>query len=91
MMEAQDRIAKHRTETPNRYRKLYDRCMSGEASPRQAIQTQCLECWAWVQNETTQCDNICCPLYQYRPYQKSRQVSDSTTLEPKQPQSQAGG
>ena len=62
--------AKRRADTPKKYRKLYDSCMAGTASPRNAIRMQCLECWAWVQTETAKCDNVCCPLYRYRPYQK---------------------
>ena len=65
-MTSEERIAKRRADMPSKYRKLYDRCMSGEASPREAIRMQCLECWAWVLVETAQCDNCACPLYQYR-------------------------
>ena len=64
------RIARRQADTPKKYRKLYDCCMKGKASPRNAIRMQCLECWAWVQTETAKCDNVCCPLYRYRPYQK---------------------
>ena len=69
-MNLKERIAKRRADTPLLYQKLYDRCMNGEASPRQAIKMQCLECWGWVRAETATCDNVACPLYQYRPYQE---------------------
>ena len=86
-----ERIATRRARMPKRYRVLYDRCTSGKASPRQAIRMQCLECYGWVQTETAQCDNVCCPLFRYRPYQKRAQVSERATLEPKQARTKAGG
>ena len=76
------RIAKRRADTPKKYRKLYGRCMSGEASPRNAIRMQCLECWGWVQTETARCDNVCCPLFWYRPYQKSAKSPTGRVREP---------
>ena len=54
---------------PTFYRKLYGRCVRGEASPREAIKCQCLECYGWVRSETAACDNAACPLWRYRPYQ----------------------
>lgn len=65
-------VAKRRADMPPKYRKLYDRCTSGEASPREAIKAQCLECWGWDKRETEQCDNVACPLYELRPYQESQ-------------------
>ncbi|HEG43599.1 MAG TPA: hypothetical protein ENH94_06075 [Phycisphaerales bacterium] len=65
-----NRVDKRRAEMPSRYRKLYDRVMSGVASPREAIRMQCLECWGYVKAETATCDNYACPLFAYRPYQK---------------------
>ena len=64
-----ERIAQRRADMPKMYRKLYDRCTSGTASPRDAIKTHCLECWGWVRSETATCDNYACPLWRYRPYQ----------------------
>ena len=69
-MTPEERISKRRADMPSRYRKLYDRCMSGKGSPREAIKMQCLECWAWVQTETKLCDNYACPLFSYRPYKR---------------------
>lgn len=69
MKTPQERIAKRRADMPEKYRKQYDRCTSGEASPRQAIKMQCLECWGWVLAEVKECDNYPCPLYRYRPFQ----------------------
>ncbi len=71
MNNDQQRIVQRRADMPRQYRKLYDRVMVGKASPRQAIKMQCLECWGWVRTETAKCDNYACPLFRYRPYQKS--------------------
>jgi len=69
-MDSAERIAQRRVEIPSKYRKLYDRCMAGTASRRDAIKMQCLECWAYVRTETATCDNCACPLYRYRPYRR---------------------
>lgn len=68
-LSSSKRIAERRSDMPRQYRKLYDRCMAGKASPRDAIKMHCLECWGWVKGETEKCDNYACPLYRYRPYQ----------------------
>jgi hypothetical protein len=91
MKTPQERIAKRRADMPKKYRQLYDRCMSGEASPREAIKMQCLECWMWVRAETETCDNYPCPLYHYNPLLKTCQVRDSASSEPKQGRSKDGG
>jgi len=70
-MDSTERIKQRRADMPLLYRKLYDRCMAGKASPRDAIKMQCLECWAYVMPETANCDNCACPLFRYRPYQSS--------------------
>jgi hypothetical protein len=64
------RIAQCRAEMPKLYRKLYDRVMFGEASPREAIKMQCLECYGHTRTETQKCNNYLCPLYHHRPYKK---------------------
>gem|GEM_PF-1291939 len=66
-----ERIDKRRADMPELYRKLYDRCTRGTASPRDAIKMQCLECWGHVRSETATCDNTACPLWRYRPYQSA--------------------
>ncbi len=65
-----ERIEKKRRAVPVKYRKLFDRCMAGKASPRDAIKMQCLECWGYDRTETEACDIVTCPLYHHRPYQK---------------------
>ena len=91
MTRPKERIAKRRADMPSKFRKLYDRAMSGKASPREAIKMQCLECWAWVQTETAQCDNCACPLFRYRPYQKPAQVPDTAISATQNQQTPAEG
>ena len=45
------------------------RCITGKASPRQAIRAQCLECVGWVRDEVSRCSSPLCSLYPYRPFQ----------------------
>jgi hypothetical protein len=62
-------IDKRMSDVPIKYKKLYKRCISGQASPRMAIKMHCLECWGWQNKETMACDNAACPLFNHRPYQ----------------------
>ncbi len=77
------RIVKKRADMPKKYRGLYDKAMSGEASPRQAIKSFCLECTGWVKEEVRLCTGAACELYNYRPCltSESCQAPDSATLE----------
>lgn len=56
-----------RGEVPPRYRKAYDRAVTGKASPRTAIRLHCLMCCGWVRSEAEQCTARTCPLFGYRP------------------------
>jgi hypothetical protein len=69
MKTTAERITRKRYFVPELYRALFNRCIGGKASPREAIKMQCLECWGYVRNETATCDNAACPLWRYRPYQ----------------------
>ena len=77
------RIAKKRAGIPKKYRGIYDKAMSGEASPRQAIKSFCLECTGGIKEEVRLCTGVACQLYNYRPYltPESCQASDSATSE----------
>lgn len=66
-----DNTKNHRAAIPSKYRKLCDRVLTGKASPREAIKLQCLACFGYFQSEMVQCNSYLCPLYRYRPYQKS--------------------
>ena len=50
---------------------LFRRVYNGKASPRQAIKAQCLHC-AWMSEEVIrECTATQCPLWGFRPFQKS--------------------
>lgn len=56
---------------PSKVRSLFDKAFSGTASPRQAIQTKCLQCSHADRGEITHCTVTTCPLWCYRPYQRN--------------------
>ena len=64
-----EKIAERRQGIPKLYQALYDRAASGQASPRQAIKSHCLECVCWQRKEISLCSALACPLYLYRPFQ----------------------
>ena len=61
-------------EIPQTARGNYFRAVLGQASPRNAIKAQCMECICWVRAEVTNCTGRACPLYAYPPYQKERKA-----------------
>ena len=73
------RIAERRSQIPRKYRRLYDRAVSGK-SLRAAINAQCLECCEWVSREVTLCTDLGCPLYRVRGYQGSSQSASEGHL-----------
>ena len=89
--DASRRISKRWADVPIKYQKLYERCMTATASPREAIKMQCLECWAWVRTETELCDNYSCPLYRYNPYLKAPEVADSGSSGSQEPSNEGEG
>jgi len=60
-------IAKRRKGISVLYIATYDRAVSGK-SLRAAANAQCLECVCWQRIEITNCTDLACPLYAYRPY-----------------------
>lgn len=65
-----ERIASYRAGIPPKYRKMYDRVMSGNGTPRQAIRLQCLACWGWSRSDAAECGGYDCSLFLYNPFQK---------------------
>jgi hypothetical protein len=63
-------IARRREGISVLYRATYDRAVSGK-SLRAAVNAQCLECVCWQRIEITNCTDLACPLYAYRPYRIS--------------------
>lgn len=56
---------------PPKVRPLFGKAYAGVASPRQAIQTKCLQCCHADRGEITHCTVTTCPLWCYRPYQRN--------------------
>jgi len=50
---------------PRKYRKLYERAMSGR-HPRDAIRFQCIECMGYQEGLVEGCTDPHCALYPYR-------------------------
>lgn len=71
-----DKVLKKTADIPQVYRQTYKRAMTGK-SLRAAINAFCLECVQWQREEIKLCTAFDCPLYPYRPYQKS---DDSSRL-----------
>lgn len=57
---------------PKLFRPIYERAMTGKASPRDAIKAKCQECCGWedVIERVGNCTIKRCPLWLYRPYQQ---------------------
>jgi hypothetical protein len=58
-------------EVPEKWQKLYQKCLSGKASPRQCIKMFCGECMGYDRTEVAACEDEGCPLYSKRPKFKS--------------------
>jgi hypothetical protein len=57
---------------PQSYLPAYKRAVLGESSPRSAIKAYCNHCVGWGgKAEVKNCTAKACPLYAFRPYQKS--------------------
>jgi len=52
------------------YTGLFNSCINGSASPRQAIKAFCYECVGFIDawKEVRNCTDPKCPLFRYRPY-----------------------
>lgn len=64
---------------PESFRKLYERTQTGKAGPRQAIKMQCAECTGYDRDEITNCSDLACPLYKYRPFAGIRRRQSPST------------
>lgn len=64
--------AKRLSQWGTRHQALIKRCWQSKASPRAAIKAQCLDCCGEDLAAIAQCGDRCCPLWRYRPYQRSR-------------------
>lgn len=67
-----ERIRLKRIETaPVSYRGILTRALAGKCSPRTAIKAQCAECNGFDRDAIANCKAYGCPLWRFRPYQKS--------------------
>jgi hypothetical protein len=67
-------IEQRRENIPRKYRRLYDRAVSGK-SLRASINCQCLDCCDWISSEVILCSDLGCPLFAVRPYRSSGSAS----------------
>jgi len=81
MKTREEQIAAQRKVMPERYWKTYDKAVSGK-SMRAAVNARCLDCCAWQRNEVRACPALSCPLWAYRPYQKTRQIATESRKTP---------
>ena len=56
---------------PESFRRLLTQALSGKCSPRTALKAQCAECVGFDRQAITGCTAYACPLWYFRPYQKS--------------------
>lgn len=56
---------------PESARNLFKAAWVRKCSPRQAIKAHCLECVGFDRHEITDCTCWACPLWNFRPFQKS--------------------
>ena len=61
------------SEAPESCQKQLGRAFLGSASPRGAIKAMCLSCTGFDRASVEKCTGYSCPLWQYRPFQKSAQ------------------
>jgi hypothetical protein len=69
VLGAEDHITKLRVMTPNQFHPLIDRIAKGSRAA--AMKLQCLQCVGFERAGVRDCGGKTCPLYLYRPYQKS--------------------
>ena len=68
--ERRRQITERRSKIPRKYRRLFDRAVSGK-SLSASINCQCLECCDWISSEVILCSDLGCPLFAVRPYRSS--------------------
>jgi hypothetical protein len=57
--------------TPESAKGHFVAAWAGKCSPRRAIKAQCLECIGFDRDAITGCISYACPLWNFRPFQKS--------------------
>jgi hypothetical protein len=69
-------VNKRAARTPESARGTYLRAATGQASPRDAIKAFCFECNGEDRQAVAECTALACPLWAYRPWQRSQQAID---------------
>jgi hypothetical protein len=68
-------VTRRAAQTPERMRKLYLRVAAGTASVRGAVKSFCFECNGDDRQAVTDCGNLACPLWTYRPWQRRNRAA----------------
>jgi len=89
-LERDRQISGRRTQIPRKYRRLYDRAISGK-SLRASINAQCLECCQWLSKEIVLCSDFGCPLFAVRPYRNSGSAREGHLISVESMKSVTGG
>jgi len=77
---AQKRAGRLET-TPDRYKGHFVASWSPKCPPRRAIKAFCLECQGFDKEGIIGCTSYACPLWRFRPFQKSALKMDSGETE----------
>jgi hypothetical protein len=77
----QEKIERCIAKIPASYRKTFLKAVS-KSSMRAAVNAKCQDCCNWQLLEIRHCQAVTCPLWAYRPYQKTESLSEQpeTTL-----------
>ena len=70
-MDRAERIKIVLEDTPISSRNTLREAFSGSASPRKAIKAMCLSCTGFEREAVRDCTGYSCPLWAYRPFQKT--------------------
>jgi len=63
----------NRDKVPARYLRIYDSALSGR-SKKAGIHAHCIMCMGWNRAASQTCEATGCPLWPYRPGQKSKRA-----------------
>lgn len=73
-LEAMSLAMEYAETVPNLWRRAYKSALDGALSPRSAIKAKCYECVGYEDAifRVTNCTTFTCPLWAYRPINKSK-------------------
>ena len=76
-MERADRFALVIFQAPESAKGTLKRAFSGSGGRANAIKAMCLTCVGYQREEIANCTGFSCPLWAYRPFQKSTNTTDN--------------